>query len=290
MKNNHFFLVLLIMFMYGSAYPIGKIATNIVPPLLMGSLRVLILFIFILPFFKFRIPRKNFLTLLLFSFTMGFGCYGTLYLSIHLSSFITPIIIGAQLSVPFGLILSLITLNEKISPTKWILIFASFIGILILSYDPRFVQELYGLLTVTLMAFFYAVSNILSRFLKEIDTIVQIGWHCIVGFILLILFSFIFEGNPVQYLLPINYNLILTVIHASLFVSLIGHGGMFYLYKFYPVANVLPFYSLFPIFGIALTFLIFHEIPGLYEIIGGVIVISSVFLLHLHDKFAKVLE
>ena len=290
MKNNHFFLVIIIMFMYGSAYPVGKIATNFVPPLLMGSLRVLILFIFILPFFKFYIPKKNFLILLLFSFTMGFGCYGALYLSISLSSLVTPIIIGAQLSVPFGLILSLIFLNEKISLIKWILIFTSFLGILIISYDPRFVQELYGLFTIIMMAFFYAISNILSRFLKEVNTITQIGWHCIVGFILLISFSFVFEGNPVMYLFPLNYDLILTIIHASLFVSLIGHGGMFYLYKFYPVATVLPFYSLFPIFGIILTFFIFLEIPGIYEVIGGIIVIGSVYLIHIKDKFSKTLE
>ena len=123
------------------------------------------------------------------------------------------------MSVPFGLILSLIFLNEKISLIKWILIFTSFVGILILSYDPRFVQELYGLLTVTIMAFFYAISNILSRFLKEVNTITQIGWHCIVGFILLISFSFVFEGNPVLYLLPLNYDLILTIIQILKFVE-----------------------------------------------------------------------
>ena len=80
------------------------------------------------------------------------------------SSTATPIIIGAQMSVPIVLILSLVFLNEKISFTKWILIFTSFLGILILSYDPRFVKELYGLLTVSIMAFFYAISNILSRY------------------------------------------------------------------------------------------------------------------------------
>jgi len=54
---------------------------------------------------------------------------------------------------------------------------------------------------------------------------------------------------------------------------------MFYLYKFYPVGMVLPFYSLFPIFGLILTFLIFGEIPTLIMVTGGIIVITSVFLL-----------
>ena len=103
------------MIMYGSSYPIGKIGTNLIPPLLMGSLRVLCLFILILPFFKFKIPKKNRFTLLFFSIVMGFGVYSTLYLAIDLSSLVSPIIIGTQLTVPFGLIFSLFILNEKIS-------------------------------------------------------------------------------------------------------------------------------------------------------------------------------
>ena len=52
----------------------------------------------------------------------------------------------------------------------------------------------------------------------------------------------------------------------------------------YPVATVLPYYSLFPLVGIVLTFIIFFEIPGIYEIIGGIIVVSSVYLIHQENK------
>ena len=92
------------MFMFGSAYPIGKIGINHFPPLLMGSLRVLFLFLFILPFFKFSIPKKNFKHLLLFSFIMGVCVYAFCYLALDFSSLVSPIIIGAQLTIPFGLI------------------------------------------------------------------------------------------------------------------------------------------------------------------------------------------
>ena len=53
---------------------------------------------------------------------------------------------------------------------------------------------------------------------------------------------------------------------------------MFYLYKFYTVGKIFPSYSL--IFGIALSFLIFGEVPTVLFILGGIIVIGSVFLLH----------
>ena len=278
------------MFMYGSSYPVGKLGTDQFSPFLMGALRSFFLFLAILPFFKFSIPKNNLKQLIIFSFSMGVGVYGFVYLAIDFSSFISPIIIGAQLSVPFGLILSKFFLDEVISLKKWLLIISSFVGITIVSYDPRFGEEIIGLIFVILMAFFYAVANILSRFLKKMNTSDQIGWHSLIGFIVLFSASFFFEENPIQQLYPLNINGLFTAFHAGIFVSLIGHGGLFYLYRYYPVAVILPFYSLFPIFGIALTFLIFFEIPGLYEIIGGIIVIGSVYLIHLQDNKIKVLK
>jgi O-acetylserine/cysteine efflux transporter len=84
--------------------------------------------------------------------------------------------------------------------------------------------------------------------------------------------------------MPLNGLAIFTVLHTALIVSAIGHAGMFYLYKFYPISNVLPFYSLFPIFGLILAFIIFSEKLSIYEIIGGVLILGSVFLIHKENK------
>ena len=54
--------------------------------------------------------------------------------------------------------------------------------------------------------------------------------------------------------------------------------SLFYLYKFYSVGQVLPFYALFPVFGLMQTFIIFGEIPSMLVTIGGIIVITSVFM------------
>ena len=68
-------------------------------------------------------------------------------------------------------------------------------------------------------------------------------------------------------------------LHHGILCSLMGHMSMFYLYRFYPVGQVLPFYALFPVFGLILTFLIFGEIPTLIMVTGGIIVVLSVFML-----------
>ena len=72
MARKHYLLILIITFLFGSSYPVGKIVfNNSVPPLLMGSLRMFIVFIFLIPFVKIKIPEKKYwIPLICFGFFM----------------------------------------------------------------------------------------------------------------------------------------------------------------------------------------------------------------------------
>ena len=285
MQSKHLILVLVIMILYGSSYPVGKLGIDTIPPLLFTALRLGLIFLAFLPFFRLKLPdKKLFKPLVGFSLAMGIGTYATMYYALEQLSIVAPIIIGAQLSIPFGLMLSLFFLGEDISLKRWILIFLSFIGIIIVAYDPRIIDNKFGLLLVIVMAFFYALSNLMARVLKEVDTATLNGWHGLIAFIPVAVLTLIIEGNPLNYLLPINGIAIFTILHTALIVSAIGHAGMFYLYKFYPISNVLPFYSLFPIFGLILAFIMFAETLSVQEVVGGILILGSVFLLHQENK------
>ncbi len=285
MQSKHLILVLVIMILYGSSYPVGKLGIDTIPPLLFTALRLGLIFLAFLPFFRLKLPdKKLFKPLVGFSLAMGIGTYATMYYALEQLSIVAPIIIGAQLSIPFGLMLSLFFLGEDISLKRWILIFLSFIGIIIIAYDPRIIDDKFGLLLVIVMAFFYALSNLMARVLKEVDTATLNGWHGLIAFIPVAVLTLIIEGNPLNYLLPINGIAIFTILHTALIVSAIGHAGMFYLYKFYPISNVLPFYSLFPIFGLILAFIMFAETLSVQEVVGGILILGSVFLLHQENK------
>ena len=239
-----------------------------------------VVFICLVPFFKFYIPEKKFI-IPLFGFSICFGVAVNmfLYLSINASSILAPITIGAQLSIPFGIILSSIFLNEKISYKKWLLIMTSFFGIVILAFDPKVVDEIIGSLLICGMAFFYGLSQVFSRYLKDLDIKYTNTIMSFTGFLILIILSSVFEGNAIQTITNISLESWFTVLYAGAIISLLGHLMMFYLYKFYPVGMVLPFYALFPVFGLILTFLIFGEIPTLIMVTGGIIVVLSVFML-----------
>jgi len=270
------------MIAHGSAFPVAKLAlNNSVPPILMASLRMGLVLLLLIPFWRFKIPaKKYFNSLILFSLSMGVMVYVFMNLSLFYSSIISPIILGSQLAIPFGILASAFMLNENISKNKWLLIFTSFLGILIIFFDPKLSDNYMGLFFASLMALFFGLAQVYSRQLKELDVSMINASTGLFGFIILMIISFLIEGNVLVNIQLIEIDSWLLISYQAIIVSLCAHLLMFYLYKFYTVGKIFPFYSLFPIFGIALSYVIFNEVPSLLFILGGIIVISSVISLH----------
>ena len=267
---------------HGSAFPIAKLAlNNSVPPILMASLRMGLVFIILVPFWKFKIPEKKYLkSLISFSISMGVLVYVFMNLSLYHSSIISPIILGSQLAIPFGILASAIMLGENISSRKWFFIFSSFIGIMIIFFDPQLSNNYLGLFFASLMALSFGLAQVYSRELRNLDTSLLNSFVGLFGFIILLVISYIIEGDTILNINAINLDSWILITYQAIVVSLGAHLMMFYLYKFYTVGKIFPFYSLFPIFGIILSYMVFGEIPTVMFILGGIIVISSVFFLH----------
>ena len=282
MPLKHLLILLFIAFAYGSAFPITKLALNdSVPPILMASLRMGIVLIILIPFWRFKIPNKKYLpSLIAFSISMGVLVYVFMTLSLYHSSIISPVIVGSQLAIPFGVLLSGLMLGEKISQKKWVLVFCAFFGIVIIFFDPELANNFLGLFYAGLMALFFGLAQVYSRQLKSLDVSLTNAFTGLFGFIILLILSYFVEGNTILNIKSISNNTWAYISYQAIIVSLGAHLLMFYLYKFYTVGQIFPSYSLFPIFGIGLSFLIFGDITTLLFLIGSIIVLTSVFLLH----------
>ena len=270
------------MIAHGSAFPVAKLAlNNSVPPILMASLRMGLVFVILIPFWRFKIPEKKYLkSLIAFSISMGVLVYVFMNLSLYYSSIISPIILGSQLAIPFGILASAIMLGENISSKKWLLIFSAFIGISIIFFDPKLANNFLGLFYASLMALSFGLSQVYSRELRNLETSLLNAFVGLIGFIILLIISLFVEGEIILNINSISLSSWALIFYQATVVSLGAHLSMFYLYKFYTVGRIFPFYSLFPIFGIILSYIVFSEVPTMLFIFGGIIVISSVFLLH----------
>ena len=279
---KHLLILLFIAIAYGSAFPVTKLALNeSVPPILMASLRMGIVLVILIPYWKFKIPDKKYLpSLVAFSVSMGVMVYVFMTLSLFYSSIISPVIVGSQLAIPFGVLLSALMIGENISLKKWILIFCSFFGIVIIFFDPELANNFLGLFYAGLMALFFGLAQVYSRQLKSLDVSLTNAFTGLFGFIILMILSYFIEGDVILNIKSITFNSWVFIFYQAVVVSLGAHLLMFYLYKFYTVGQIFPSYSLFPIFGIGLSFLIFGEVPTFLFVVGSIIVLTSVFLLH----------
>ena len=279
---KHLLILLFIAIAYGSAFPVTKLALNdSVPPILMASLRMGIVLVILIPYWKFKIPDKKYLpSLVAFSISMGVMVYVFMTLSLFYSSIISPVIVGSQLAIPFGVLLSALMIGENISLKKWILIFCSFFGIVIIFFDPELANNFLGLFYASLMALFFGLAQVYSRQLKSLDISLTNAFTGLFGFIILMILSYFIEGDVILNIKSITFNSWVFIFYQAVVVSLGAHLLMFYLYKFYTVGQIFPSYSLFPIFGIGLSFLIFGEVPTFLFVLGSIIVLTSVFLLH----------
>ena len=211
---------------------------------------------------------------------MGVMVYVFMNLSLYHATIISPIILGSQLAIPFGILASALMIGENISSRKWMLILIAFIGILIIFFDPKLANNFLGLFFASLMALFFGLAQVYSRQLKNLDISLINAFTGLFGFVILLILSFFIEGDTILTIKSITLNSWFLISYQAIVVSLGAHLLMFYLYKFYTVGQIFPSYSLFPIFGIVLSFLIFGEVPTILFILGGIIVIGSVFLLH----------
>jgi O-acetylserine/cysteine efflux transporter len=270
--------VILIMAVFGSAYVVGKLGVGHFPPFAFAGLRSAVLALALIPLFRFRLPpRASWPALTGFCLAMGTAVYATMYLALMLADTVAPIIIGTQLSVPFAVLLGLVVLKEPVSRATWAAILAAFSGVVVIAFDPAMVNDLVALGTIAVSAFCYALATMFARALRGVGAFTMNGWMAVSAVPLLALLSLVFEDGQWQAIVTANWVHWAVLLHSALVVSLIGHVWMFTLYRRYAVATVIPFYVLMPVFGVAMSQLVFTEHPTSQTWIGGVIVLAATY-------------
>ena len=270
--------VILIMAVFGSAYVVGKLGVGHFPPFAFAGLRSAVLAAALVPLFRFQLPpRACWRPLIGFCLTMGTAVYATMYLALSLTDTVAPIIIGTQLSVPFAVLLGLVVLNEPVSRATWAAILAAFSGVVVIAFDPAMVNDLLALATIAVSAFCYALATMFARALRGVGAFAMNGWMAVSAVPPLAVLSLVFESGQWQAIATAGWLQWGVLLHSALVVSLIGHVWMFTLYRRYAVATVIPFYVLMPVFGVAMSQLIFPETPTWQTWVGGAIVLAATY-------------
>lgn len=288
MQPLHLLAVIGINALFGSAYALGKVGVDHFPPYLFVALRAGLVALALSPFLRVSaVKRHQWPYLLLFSMTMGVLVFAAMYQALSLAQTVSPIVIGTQLSVPFAVLLGFVFLKEPVKLAVLAAIAVAFGGIVVIAFDPTLLDSLDALFWCAVMALAYGAATVISRGLKELDARVMNAWMAVLSAPVMLLLSLTFETGQWQVLETAEWLDWAMVAHAALGVSVLGHVSMFALMKRYPVAMVMPFYVLTPIFGVLYSILLFGEAMTLQTGVGALMVLGAIFYINRQGKTVR---
>lgn len=171
----------------------------------------------------------------------------------------------------FTTFLSIILLKERVSFTKWLVIIAGYIGVIIIVKPTSFSLDL-GTVSALFANLLAACTIIVVKILSRYDSTITIMFYSNIGITLI---SFLFNIQGWQFL----------SIEDLMLLSCMGVLGVISQFcsitalKYSTPSFVAPFeYTRLP-FAILIGFLVFGEPTSLYTIFGGIIIISSAYIL-----------
>lgn len=182
-----------------------------------------------------------------------------------------------KISPFFVLLFSAIFLKEKLTRIQVIAVIIAFLAALLIikpRFDLSIIPSLIGLASaVTAGAAYVLVKVSTNRGEKPVTIIFYFSLITSIGSFGMMLFNFVMP-SPVQWIW-----LILT--------GVFGAGGQFFLtyaYKFAKASEVAIYKYLNIIFAALIGFIVWYEIPDVFSILGGVIVITASALMFFYHK------
>lgn len=268
-------LVALICLAWAGNFITSKLALQDFPPFLFTALRLLLLTLLIGAFLKLP-PRTVWPRLLAVALFNGVLHFAFSFWSLKLSHNIASPAIVMQSYVPMVALLAWWLLGEKFHWRTGSAIMVSFLGVLVLGFDPAMLADPLPLGLMLVSALFIALGTIAMRGL-QMDLIQQQGWTAAIGLIPIWLMSMLVEGNPLAHIQNAGMQAWIGVFYAALIASLVGHGLFFVLIKRHPVAMITPYLLTAPLLAAILGVVLLGDHVGIRVWIGGAMVLSGVF-------------
>ena len=264
---------------FAGVYLAGKIGVSHFPPLFFSFLRFLILLAVLAPFLRAApVFRAKWRSVAAFCLLMGPTTYALIYLALDSADGVAAIFIGTQASTPIAVLLGRFWLGEKTSAKAWAGIFIAFAGVIVVGFDAALLGYPAAFALIVASAASYAAASVVSRGLAGAAGILNLnGWMALISAPILLALSLLAEEGQMESLQtadPIGWAVLL---YSALAVSLLGHGGMFWLLRRHAVATVMPYYVLTPIFGVAGGVAFFGEALTAQFMAGACLALAGVF-------------
>lgn len=276
------FLVSLICLAWAGNFLTSKLALREFPPLLFTGLRLGLLAVLLIPFLK-RPPSGQWPRLIVVALCNGVLHFGLSFWALSLSRTIASPAIVMQSYVPMATLLAWWMLGERFHWRTGAAIALSFLGVLVLGFDPAVLHSPTALLLMLVSAMFLATGTVLMRNLKGLDPYSQQGWSALIAVLPLLGCSALIEPDMRAAIVNASWVAWAGVIYAAIIASLLGHGLYYVLLQRHPVAQITPYLLATPLLATLLGIFFLHDTVGPRLWLGGAMVLGGVLAIGLRN-------
>ncbi len=275
-KTRHVLLALLVALIWGVNFVAIEAGLRDVPPLTFAALRFALV-AFPLMLFVPR-PRVPWWTVVGVGLFMSAGHLGFIYLAMHLGlpSGLAPLILQSQ--VLFTVLLAALLLGERPGRVQLLGIAAGVLGLGIVVLGRGASADVLPLLLGLAGGLSWGLGNVVSRSARGAKPFSLVVWSAAVVPVPLFALSMVLDGPaaPVRALAtmgPVAWaSTAFTVLISTLLAFTVWNG----LLQKYPAAQVAPFTLLVPPVAMLAGWLAFGEIPGIWDLVGGAVLLAGV--------------
>jgi len=258
----------------GFGFAIAKPAMQQFPPFLLMGLRFTIAALILI--WWFPIPKKLFKDLFIVSLIGGTLTYGLVYMGLDRVDASSSILL-VHTEVPFGVIIAYFLFKERPGIKNILGIIIAFIGLFVLLGAPNLEGKLIGVLLLLFGAFFWSLGMVMAKPLsKKIGGFAVTAWVSLFCGPMLLLGSFIFDGNTINYFLSADSKGWLIVAYLSLIMQPLAYGTWYHVMGRNPVHKVMPVMLLLPLTGLSTAIFLLGEEPTKQVFVGGAIILFGI--------------
>ena len=285
MKREHLALILFIDLVWAFNIVPVKLAVEAAGPLTTVFLRYVVVLVFCLPWLRWLPGRMGWVLLtgiIAGALFMGLGA-----LSFAVADNVSALAIAGQLGVPFSLILAVIIFKERIRWPRISAVALCFAGVAVMGFDPAIAHESLALWLTVAASLCWAIGNLLFRKLAGVPVLTIHAWLAAISVPILGAAAYIFEPERLVAVPDLSLTIWACMLFMGLGSSLLGHGGMSWLFQRYPVATVSPLTLPTPLLSVIIAVIVFDTPITAQMMAGGLLTLLGVGIITLRTAQAR---
>ncbi|MGZ9101306.1 MAG: DMT family transporter [Brevundimonas sp.] len=274
--------IIAVVVIWGVNNAAAKLATETMPPLLVGALRFAIAAACLIPFV--RRPFPNWKSLAIIVVLGGPIHYGLIYLAFWLANDVSPVSVAAQLWIPFTALFAFLLLREKLSRAALAGMAVAFVGVAWMTLDPHAIADWKAILVGIAASGAWAMTTVIARRTTSIPPLKMQGLLALVALPTLAFGSAMFEQGQWQAIQRADALVWACVVWAGLVSSVMATTLVFWLVQKREAGRVTPYLLATPVVSILIGWGFMGDVLTPQILTGAALTMGGVAIVALAER------